>query len=124
MTSTYPPDYTTDVGAVRLLIPDVSETYVFTDTQIRVFLSLNGDDVLLAAAAAVDVQASDLAANPTVTTDDLRVDFASSVKALREHAASLREQAANSSFDIVFPDDVFEFPSDDYYGDVSWLWMR
>ena len=62
MTTTY--DLTTDVGKVRLKIADtVIATAHFTDEEIQVFLDEADDDILLAAALALESWAAALTDN-------------------------------------------------------------
>lgn len=88
-------DFTTDVGKVRLLLNDVDETrLVFSDDEIQAFLDIEGSSVKLAAATAIDVNASNEAlASKVLRTQDLSTDGAKVAAALREHAARLRAQA-------------------------------
>lgn len=90
-------DYTSDRGRVRLLISDINENSpVFTDPQIDAFLLLEGENVKLAAAQALDTIASDEALTLKVIKDrDLSTDGAAVAKSLREHAAALRRRAAD-----------------------------
>ena len=59
--SVYPPDPETDVGLIRVLLPDVEQykdpqhptdpaSYMFEDWQLTAFLKLNGDKVKAAVA--------------------------------------------------------------------------
>lgn len=88
-------DETTDIGAVRMIIQDMDvEQAMFSDAGITKLLSMNGDDVRLAAAAALDIMASSQAMIlKVIRTLDLSTDGASVARALREHAAQLREDA-------------------------------
>lgn len=111
MTTT--PDFTDPVMQVRLLIADLDNTnQVLTDEQIGGYLSLEGDDVKRAAATALDaIASSEALVSKVIKTQDLSTDGPATAKALREHAASLRDQAENDGegfFDIV---DFQEFPS-------------
>jgi len=92
-------DYDTDVGRVRLLIPDVKETdLLFTDVQIAAFLAMaRGSGTVLvkrAAAAALEVVASSEAmVFKVIRTQDLTTDGAKLSDALLARAARLRQEA-------------------------------
>jgi hypothetical protein len=92
MSFTY--DLTTDVGKVRLLIPDRAEaTAVFDDAEIEGFLAIESG-VRRAAALALETIASDTAATLRVTkTLGLEVDGTRASAELLKRAASLRAQA-------------------------------
>lgn len=88
-------DETTDIGAVRMIIQDTNvEEAMFTDAAITRLLSMNGDDIRLAAAAALDIMASSQAMIlKVIRTLDLSTDGTAVARALREHAKQLREDA-------------------------------
>jgi hypothetical protein len=94
----------TDVGTVRLLISDTSPENggrIFTDTEIQAFLDLEGGAVKLAAAQALDAIASNEAmVSKRIRTLDLQTDGPAVAKALRDHAANLREQIVGGEFEI------------------------
>jgi len=96
MTYTY--DTSTNAGKVRLLINDHDEqNVIFQDEEMDVFLALNGDDVYLAAAMALETIASNqVMVLKVITVMDLQTDGAAVARALREHAKSLREQATQA----------------------------
>jgi hypothetical protein len=53
-------DLSTSIGKVRLLIADTnSESYIFEDAEIQVFLDLNGSDLNRAAGQAYETWAAD-----------------------------------------------------------------
>jgi hypothetical protein len=89
-------DPTTDIGLVRLLCTDLSETDpLFTDAQIQAFLDLEGDSVKLAAAQALDTIASNEAlVSKAIRTMDLQTDGPAVAAELRARAKELRDQAA------------------------------
>lgn len=108
-------DYDTNIGKVRVLIPDVVEDadgYLFSDEQITVLLGLYNDNIKRAAAQAKDILATDTALLLKVLrTDDLSVDGAKTAAELREQAKALRVQAdadeasgAAEYFDVVYPE--------------------
>jgi hypothetical protein len=86
-------DYSTDVGRVRLLIPDTDEANaLLIDPQIQALLDMEGS-VKLAAAAALDIIASNEAlVGKVITTQDLSTDGPKVAAELRARAASLRQQ--------------------------------
>jgi hypothetical protein len=110
-----PPDYTTDAGLVRLLIPDVAidvnGDFLFNDEQIDGLLGLFGGNVKRAAAQAKDIIATDqVMLLKVVRTDDLSVNGAQVAAELRLEAKALRDQAdtadsltASDYFDIIYP---------------------
>lgn len=104
-------DPSTPAGMVRLLLNDVDDppNQVFTDGDITAFLTLEGDNVKLAAATAIDTNASNEAlASKVLRTQDLQTDGAKLADALRAHARALRDQVAADDdgwFEIV------EYPS-------------
>ena len=99
------------VEQVRALIPDVNTPYVFSEQEIETYLSIAGDNVLRAAAFAIEANASVLAENYiSVRTDDLAVNGAPTVEALLKRAKALRDEAdraeaagAADFFTLVFP---------------------
>lgn len=92
MAFTYDP--TTDVGKIRLMIPDrVENVAVFQDDYITAFRAIEGDN-RRAAALALETIASDTAATLRVTKVlGLSFDGAKTSDALLKRAAMLREQA-------------------------------
>ncbi|ALY08385.1 hypothetical protein SEA_THUNDERCLAP_27 [Arthrobacter phage Thunderclap] len=103
-TSIYPPVYTSPVGQVRSLIPDIKQyadpenpladpAYLFEDDHLSAFLSLNGDKVKLAAASAIDALAQNEALiSKKIRTEDLSTDGPAVADALRKAADALRRQ--------------------------------
>lgn len=106
-------DPSTDVGKVRMLINDVDESdEVFTDPELEAFLALEGDAIKLAAAQAIDSQATNEALAAKVLKDhQLSTDGAKLADALRKHAANLRTQ----HYDAAEADGYFEVV--DFTGD-------
>lgn len=110
-----PPDYTTDAGLVRLLIPDTAVDsdgdYLFGDDQIDGLLGLFGGSIKRAAAQAKDIIATDqVLLLKVLRTDDLSVNGAQVAAELRLEAQSLRDQVdasdsleASDYFNIVYP---------------------
>lgn len=93
MTFTY--DLTTNIGMVRMLIPDRDEqSALFQDEEIQAFLELNGSSVKRAAAEALEVIASDTAmVLKVISILDLTTNGAQTSAELRARAATLRESA-------------------------------
>ena len=106
------------IGMVRLLITDTNESDpLLSDAQITSLLTLEGDNVRLAAAQALDIIAtSEVLVSKKIRTQDLQTDGPAVAKELRERAEALRAQA-----DDVLPDgsafglDIVDFDPD------SWL---
>jgi len=98
MTFTF--DLSTDRGKVRLIIDDTDETYeFFSDAKIDAFLTLAGDidgePIRNAAASALDTWATNQAlVLKKVMLLDVETDGPAVAKAMREHAAILRKEAA------------------------------
>jgi|LauGreDrversion4_2_1035121.scaffolds.fasta_scaffold53458_4 hypothetical protein len=100
-----PPDYSTAIGQVRLLIPDVeqldnladptaSAAYLFNDSQIQAFLTLYSNNVKRAAAQAKLVLAtSEALINKVIRTADYTTDGAKLGAELRAQAAELKAEA-------------------------------
>lgn len=91
-------DLTTDVGRVRLLIPDrVAGDILFEDEELEAFLALESGNVRRAAALALETVAADQALTlKVIKTLDLTTDGAKVAEALLKRAEKLREQAAAS----------------------------
>lgn len=96
MTFTYEP--TTDLGKVRMLIPDrVEENAVFLDDELQAYLDMNDSNVRRAAAEALETIASDEAMTLKVlTTLDISTNGASTSDALLRRATLLRQQAEDA----------------------------
>lgn len=113
-------DYTSPIGQVRVLIPDLRKLedlrdlrneprYLFTDDEILAFLAVNSGNVKRAAADACDAIGMDKALQLLVLkTDDKQTDGAKLLDAIVKRAKTLREQAREDdenslSFDVVMP---------------------
>lgn len=123
-------DYTTDLGKVRLLIPDTDETnLVLTDDQINALLAME-TYVKRAAAAALDLIASNEAmVSKVITTQDLQTDGAKVAAELRARATELRRQvnedddATSGNIDIVDFRDPNTMPWFDHeLTEPEWPW--
>jgi len=105
ITDVTPPDYSTTLGQVRLLIPDTEQLanpanpsadaeYLFNDSQVTAFLSLYSSNVKKAAAQAKLVLAtSESLINKVIKTGDYATDGAKLGAELRAQAAELRIEA-------------------------------
>lgn len=113
-------DYTSPIGQVRVLIPDLRKLedlrdlrneprYLFTDDEILAFLAVNNGNVKRAAADACDAIGMDKALQLLVLkTDDKQTDGAKLLDAIVKRARTLREQAKEDdenslSFDVIMP---------------------
>lgn len=113
-------DYTSPIGQVRVLIPDLRKLedlrdlrneprYLFTDDEILAFLAVNNGNVKRAAADACDAIGMDKALQLLVLkTDDKQTDGAKLLDAIVKRAKTLRQQAkeddeSNLSFDVIMP---------------------
>lgn len=126
-----PPDYTTAVGQVRLLIPDTEQlgnpadlsaaaAYLFNDSQIQALLTLYGNNVKRAAAQAKLVLAtSESLINKVIKTGDYSTDGAKLGAELRAQAADLRAEADKDDQEDAF--DEFTIVSNTQAWDNSWL---
>ena len=97
-------DYTSPVGQVRVLIPDLRKLedlrdlrneprYLFTNDEILAFLAVNNGNVKRAAADACDAIGMDKALQLLVLkTDDKQTDGAKLLDAIVKRAKALREQ--------------------------------
>lgn len=113
MSFTY--DLATDVGKFRAIFPDtVAATPLFSDEQIGVFLSLEGD-LRRARARALEVAAADIVLTLRVTeTLGLKVDGASAARELRLEAQAEREKAAEAESRDGAMFDIAEMIVDDF----------
>ena len=105
ITDVTPPDYSTTLGQVRLLIPDTEQLanpanpsaaaeYLFNDSQVTALLSLYASNVKKAAAQAKLVLAtSESLINKVIKTGDYATDGAKLGAELRAQAAELRIEA-------------------------------
>lgn len=113
-------DFSSPVGQVRVLIPDLRKLedlrdlrneprYLFTDDEILAFLAINNGNVKLAAADACDAIGMDKSLQLLVLkTDDKQTDGAKLLSAIVTRAKQLRAQARedeenNLCFDVVHP---------------------
>ena len=89
----------TDVGRVRLLIPDRNESSpIFSDEEIEAFLDLEASNVKLGTAAALGAIASDeVLVQKRIKLLDLTTDGPAESVALLARAAELRRQVEAGS---------------------------
>ncbi|OFV87455.1 MAG: hypothetical protein A3J75_06530 [Acidobacteria bacterium RBG_16_68_9] len=99
MSWTYDPD--TDVGRVRLLIPDrVESSPIFSDEEITAILAIESSNVKLATAAALLVIATDeVLVQKRIKLLDLMTDGPAEAIQLRLRANELRRQVEEGSED-------------------------
>lgn len=128
----YPPEYSTVVGQIRLLIPDVEQldnladptaepAYVFDDHQIQAFATLYADNVKRAAAQAKLVLAtSEALINKVIRTADYTTDGAKLGAELRAQAKQLIEEADKDDLADAY-DDSFIVVGYNTKWDNSWL---
>lgn len=118
-----PYDPSSDAGRVRLLINDIA-CQVYADDEIDAFLDLEGGNVRLAAALALETTAANEALlSKVITTQDLRTDGAAVAKVLLDRAARLREQVASgvAGGDAALPVWSFPEPTSAFYGVTGWV---
>jgi len=126
-----PPDYSTVIGQVRLLIPDVEQlenpadseaavSFLFSDSQIQAFATLYANNVKKAAAQAKLVLAtSEALINKVIKTYDLSTDGAKLGAELREQSKMLFAEAdKDDQYDSY---DTFQVVGNTEAWDNSWL---
>lgn len=95
-------DYESPAGQVRLLIPDVDEAnLLLTEAQIGAYLRMEGGNVKLAAAQALDgIASSEAMIGKVISTEGGQSTNGPAVAAeLRARAQGLRDQAAEDAGD-------------------------
>ena len=105
-------DLTTDIGKVRLIIGDNTTTEVFTDAEITYFLTVNSNNISLAAADALEAWI----AKYTTSPDSEKIGDYSYTQKIVEHmnklAVELRAKAEGvpyftwSEFNLTGVDDT------------------
>lgn len=128
----FPPDYSTTIGQIRLLIPDVEQldnladssaavSYLFNDDQIQAFASLYANNVKRAAAQAKMVLAtSETLINKVIRTADYTTDGAKLGAELRAQAMQLQQEADKDDL-LDSYDGTFIVVSQSAKWDNSWL---
>lgn len=104
-------DYTTPAGQVRLLVSDVDEAaLLLTSAQVDGYLAVEGGNVKLAAAAALDaIASSEALVSKKITSQGMSTDGPAVAASLRQQAASLRQQVAEGVGDDDVGFDVVDF---------------
>jgi hypothetical protein len=96
-------DPSTDRGRVRLLIgDDDTDNQIFADASIDAFLTMEGGEVKLGAAAALEaIAAKQALIQKVMKVGDVTTDGAKLAQALRELAANFRRQVEDApAFDV------------------------
>lgn len=127
----FPPDYSTVIGQIRLLIPDVEQLedpadptataqYIFNDSQIQAFATLYSNSVKRAAAQAkLTLATSEALINKVISTYDLKTDGAKLGAELREQAKQLRQEAVEDEYEDA--NDTFTVVGNTESWENSWL---
>lgn len=103
-------DYSTEVGRVRLLIPDTDEqNALLIDPQIDALLDMEGSVKLAAAAALEIIASSEVLVSKVIRTQDLQTDGAKVAAELRSRAATLRQQVDEGVGDDTVGLDIIDF---------------
>lgn len=122
-------DYTTDVGKLRLLIPDMvllddprdfsaDPAYLFEDEQLEGYLSIETGNLKRAAARAImAIATTEALILKVLTTDDKATDGAKLAAELRQHAKMLRDEANQEEADLT---DFVYVPFNDIPVDFAW----
>ena len=106
MTYTYV--LSTDVGKVRLMIPDRIEIgAIFQDAELEAFLEIEGGRKEAAALAIETIATDEALVQKVMTNQGLSTNGAATAKALMDRAAQLRKQAAAASDEDL--DGMFDF---------------
>lgn len=134
MSDIIPPDYSTSIGQVRLLIPDTEvldnpidplepSEYLFNDSQIQAFLALYSNNVKRAAAAAkLALATSEALISKVIKTDDLSTDGAKLGAELRAQAEMLKKEADEDDSADAFS--IVEYPRKSYYPHSETHYLR
>ncbi len=125
-----PPNFSSDVGQVRVLLGDtvagniisgVGEYVYFGDDELNAFLTMYGDNVKLAAARGLEtISMSQVLLLKSWSSDDLTVNGDRIAESLRKLAAQLREEAlqeeSSEYFNMIamFVDDDNDGMPDEY----------
>jgi len=127
----YPPDYTTVVGQIRLLIPDTdqldnlqdltaSPDYLFDDDQLQALAVVYSNNIKRAAAQAKLLLAtSEALINKVIKTADYSTDGAKLGAELRAQAKQLQDEARED--DLAESSDAFTVVGYTTKWDNSWL---
>jgi hypothetical protein len=120
----YPPDFTTELGQLRALIPDVEQvdytgqgdpSYLFTDGHLRALLGLYMTSPVptsrvkrAAADALTAIAVSEALISKVIKTDDLQTDGAKLAAALLNGAKRLKDDADKDEERIIEDEGAFE----------------
>lgn len=127
----FPPDYSTVVGQIRLLIPDTDQLdnlqdltaaadYIFDDEQLQALASVYGNNIKRAAAQAKLILAtSEALINKVIKTADYATDGAKLGAELRAQAKQLQDEARED--DLAESGDSFIVVGNTTKWDNSWL---
>ena len=101
MTTAPPSNGAELIAQVRALIADTDPTrQILDDDAVEAYLTVEGWDALLAAAAALEaIAVSEVLVGKKIRTQDLQTDGAKVADALRKHADRLRAQADRADED-------------------------
>jgi hypothetical protein len=125
-----PPNYSTAIGQVRLLIPDVEQldnladpsiaaAYIFNDAQIQAFLSINKNNVKRSAAQAkLALATSEALINKVIKSYDFSTDGAKLGAELRAQAEQLQKDADRDELYDSY--DVFTIVTPSIKDDQEW----
>jgi len=104
-------DPSTQVGRVRLLIPDRDrDNLIFSDDDIAALLAIEGDVLKRAVALALETIASDeVMVSKVIKSQDLSTDGAKVSAELRARARDLRRQADDEEEDAAGGFDIVDF---------------
>lgn len=126
-----PPNYSTAVGQVRLLIPDTEQLedpkdltadpeYIFNDAQIQAFIALYNNNVKRAAAAAkLALATSEALISKVIKTYDFATDGAKLGAELRAQAKQLQDEAREDDMYDSFETFIVVAPTQKW--DNDWL---
>ena len=109
-------DLTTVVGKIRMLIPDrVTPGHVWEDDELTALYTLEGNDLRLGAAMALEAMASDQAmVLKVIRLLDVTTDGAKVSDALLKRAVGLRAAAAATASALLSPFDIAEVVVGDF----------
>ena len=109
-------DVTTDIGKVRLLIPDrYSTAPIFQDDEVSALLTLENNNLKRSAALGIEIIATDQAMiQKVIKTLDLSTDGAKLSDALLKRAGLLRESASFNEAELGLLFDTAEWVVDDF----------
>lgn len=109
-------DLTTVVGKIRMLIPDrVTPGHIWEDAELDALYALEGNDIRLGAALALEAMASDQAmVLKVIRMLDVTTDGAKVSDALLKRASGLRAAAAAAASALLSPFDIAEVVIGDF----------